>query len=345
MYFKTVFIKLIYVTAILILGVSCTNNNHSKVNKSSADSTLTELESAKVISRQIESDPENAELYYQRAVVYFDQKYLDRSLLDIDDALKLSAQNPLYYFYKGKILYAMNRTQDAAKAYESAIALKEDYNEARLKLATLYYVVKEHQKSIDALNVLIASDPSNAEGQFYKGMNQKEMKDSARAIASFQKALEIDNNYYDAAMQLGLLFAAKKDKIATEYFATAIRLNPRSTEAYFGRAYYYQLTKQYQKSLFDYRKVIEYDPSNDKAYYNVGYINYEAGKYDEAMRSWNICIEMNNQNIMAYYMRGLVHEQRKNYSDAKLNYEFVLQLDPNYTLAEEGLQRLVKKLK
>lgn len=343
MYFKSVFIQLIYVTTLAMIGVSCTRNQSSKTEKVTSDSTFTDLESAKAISRQIEADPENAELYYQRAVVYTDQKYLDRALVDIEDAIKRSAENPLYYFYKGRILYAMNRTQEAAKAYESSLALKPDYQEARLKVATLYYVVKEHQKSIDALNTVIAAEPTNAEAHFYKGMNQKEMKDTAKAIASFQKALEIDNNYYDAAMQLGLLFTAKKDKIATEYFATAIRLNPRSTEAYFGRAYYYQLVKQFQKSLFDYRKVIEYDPSNDKAYYNVGYINYEAGKYDEAMRSWNICIEMNNQNIMAYYMRGLLHEQRKNYSDAKLNYEYVLQLDPEYTLAKEGMQRLAKK--
>ncbi|MES2778599.1 MAG: tetratricopeptide repeat protein [Bacteroidota bacterium] len=340
---KTVFIKLIYVTAFIVLGVSCKNKSNAPTEKVVGDSTFTELESAKVISRQIETDPENAELYYQRAVVYYDQKYLDRALLDIDDALKHAGENPLYYFYKGKVLYAMNRTQDAAKAYEYALSIKPDYQEARLKLANLYYLVKEHQKSIDALNVIMAAEPSNAEAQFYKGMNQKEMKDTARAIASFQKALEMDNNYYDAAMQLGLLFTEKRDPSAKEYFTTAIRLNPRSTEAYFGRAYYFQLIKQYQKALFDYRKVIEYDPSNDKAYYNVGYINYEAGEYDEAMRSWNICIEMNNQNVMAYYMRGLLHEQRKHYSDAKLNYEYVLQLDPEYTLAKEGMNRLEKK--
>lgn len=343
MYLKTVFIKLIYVTAFVVLGVSCKNKSNTPSGNVANDSTVVELESAKVISRQIEADPENAELYYQRAVVYFDQKYLDRALLDIEDALKHGAENPLYHFYKGKVLYAMNRTQDAAKAYEQALSVKPDYQEARLKLATLYYLVKEHQKSIDALNVIVAAEPTNAEAQFYKGMNQKEMKDTGRAVASFQKALELDNNYYDAAMQLGLLFTEKRDPIAKEYFSTAIRLNPRSTEAYFGRAYYYQLTKQYQKALFDYRKVIEYDPSNDNAYYNVGYINFEVGEYEEAMRSWNISIEMNNQNVMAYYMRGLLHEQRKNFADAKLNYEYVLQLDPEYSLAKEGMQRLEKK--
>jgi tetratricopeptide (TPR) repeat protein len=275
--------------------------------------------------------------------MYFEEKYLDRSLADIEDAVKIDAMNPLFQFYKGRVLYAMNRTQEAAKAYESALAIKPDYQEAAMKLAELYYVVKEHIKSMNQLNVVLAAEPGNPDALFFKGMNQKEIKDTMKAIASFQKALENDKDYYDAAMQLGLLFAAKKDPIAVEYFSTAIRLNPRSVEAYFGRAYYYQLTRQYQKALYDYRKVIDLDPSNDKAYYNVGCINFDAKQYDEALRSWNICIQMNNQNVEAYYMRGLLHEARKNYKDALMNYEYALELDQGYVLAKEGKERMSRK--
>jgi tetratricopeptide (TPR) repeat protein len=342
MYLKTPVIKLIYITLAVSAVFACGSSSTDKPS-TAQDSTITESEGVKTLSEEIEKDAGNAELYYRRSVLYYEQKLLERALGDIEYAVKIDGENPLYQFYKGKVLYAMNRTQDAAKAYKSAVALKPDYQEANMKLAELYYVVKEHQKSMNHLNVIIAADPANADAQFYKGMNQKEMKDTARAIASFQKALENDKSYYDAAMQLGLLFAAKKDPVAAEYFSTAIRLNPRSTEAYFGRAYYYQLAKQYQKALFDYRKVIEYDPSNDKAYYNVGYINFEAKQYDEALRSWNICIQMNNQNVEAYYMRGLLHEVRKNYKDALLNYQYVLELDPKYTLAEEGKERMSKK--
>lgn len=343
MYLKTSFIKLIYINLMCLVVFACGNRQGNQTAPSSKDSVAVESEGVKKLSEEIEQDAGNAELYYRRAVLYYEQKYLDRALGDIDYAVRLDGTNPLYQFYKGRILYAMNRTQEAAKAYESAVALKPDYQEANMKLAELYYVVKEHQKSMNYLNVILAVEPANADAQFYKGMNQKEMKDTARAIASFQKALENDKNYYDAAMQLGLLFAAKKDAVSAEYFSTAIRLNPRSTEAYFGRAYYYQITGQYQKALYDYRKVIEFDPSNDKAYYNVGYINFEVKQYDEALRSWNICIQMNNQNIEAYYMRGLLHEVRKNYKDALLNYQYALELDPQYTLAKEGEARMSKK--
>lgn len=342
MYLKTPVIKLIYITLIISAAVACKNGREGKA-VSGQDSVVTQSEGMKALSEQIEKDPENAELYYRRAVLYYDQKYLDRAYADIDYAVKIETMNPLYQFYKGRVLYAMNRTLEAAKAYESAVAIKPDYHEANMKLAELYYVVKEHQKSLDRLNVILATSPGNADAQFYKGMNQKDMKDTLRAIASFQKALENDPGYYDAAMQLGLLLAAKKNPVAAEYFGTAIRLNPRSTEAYFGRAYYYQMSKQYQKALLDYRKVIDFDPSNDKAYYNVGCINFDVKQYDEALRSWNICIQMNNHNIEAYYMRGLLHEVRKNYKDALLNYEYVLGIDPEYQLAKEGKARVSKK--
>jgi tetratricopeptide (TPR) repeat protein len=340
MYLKTPIINLIYITALLTGLTACNQQGPTPAAQNTADSSFTASESVKIISTQIEAQPENAELYYQRAKLYFDEKFLERAFIDIEDAIKFNAQNPLYYYLKGRILYAMNKTQEAAKAYESAITLKPDYRDAQMNLAELYYVVKEHTKSIDLLNVLIAEDPTDATFYCLKGDNQRELKDTLRAIATYQKALELDGEYYDAAMQLGLLLAAKKNKSAKEYFTTAIRINPRSAEAYFGRAYYYQVTGEFQKALFDYRKVIDLDPSNDKSYYNVGIINFDAKRYDEAMRSWDICIQMNNRHMEAYYMRGLVFEYKKNNADAKLNYQYALELNPNYTLAKEGLARL-----
>ncbi len=338
MYFKSILQKLIFITVLLV--AACGQNNTKNASKTNPADSTAALQSVRAISNQIEADPDNAELYYQRAIIYFNEKYMDRALTDIEDAVSKDGQNPLYQFYKGKILYAMNRTLDASKAYESALALKPDYTEAQLKLAELYYVVKEHTKSINLVNTILANNPTHADAMILKADNQRDLKDTAKAIASYQKTLELDPTYYDAAIQLGLLNTARKNKSAPDYFTAAIRINPKSTEAYFGRAYYYQQTKQYQKALFDYRKVIDIDPSNDKAYYNVGMINFDAEKYDEALRSFNICVQMNNNYTEAYYMRGLVHEMRRNKQDAKLNYEYALQLNPEYAPAKEGMDRI-----
>jgi len=344
MYFKTQRIQLI-LFILFSVALSACSDTKKPIATDGAQTTEIKIEmsdAAAALSIQIKANPNNAELYYQRGTLYFTEKYLDKALFDIEQAIKLDGQNPLYYFYKGKTLYAMNRTQDAAKAYESAIALKADYTEAQLKLAELYYVVKEYTKSINLLNTIIAAEPANATAQFFKGMNQKEMGDTVKAVATFQKTLDMDDSNFDAAIQLGLLFTVRKNPLALAYFKTALRLKPLSEEAYFARAFYYQETGKFQQALFDYRKVIDINPSNDRAYYNVGVINFDAKKYVEAMRSWDICIQMNNQYVEAYYMRGLVYELTSNRRDAALNYQFALELMPKYALAKEGLDRVTK---
>ncbi len=340
--FRTRIQKLIFISVIGITLCSCHQKNKNESTGRQKDSVQV-VSSAIELSRQIERDPSNPELYYQRSNIYFNEKYLDRALLDINRAIELDVQSPLFLFNKARILYAMNKTKDAAMMYESAIALKPDYEEAQMKLAELYYIVKEHKKSVDLLNAVLAKN-KKPEAYFYKGMNQKETNDTGKAIASFQLALEAAPDFYDAAIQLGLIFTAKKNKVAVEYFNLALRLSPKSTEAYFARAYYYQVMKEYQKALFDYRKVIDIDPSNDAAYYNVGIINFEVKQFNEALRSWNICIQMNNDHVDAYYMRGLLHEGRRDYEDAKMNYEYALSLDANHQQAAEGLKRISRKI-
>jgi len=300
--------------------------------------SLENNEMIKEVSREIEKDPENAELYYRRAIGYFNLKYLDRAIADIDDAILKNGNNPLYHYQKGRICYAMNRTKEAEKAYLAAIRLKPDYDEANMKLAELYYLVKKHRESMDLLNTIIQHQPNNGEAYFFRGMNYKEVGDTGKAIASFQRALENESGYYDAVMQIGYLYAARKDKTALNYFNEAVKMRKRSSEAYFARGYYYQNMGEYQKALNDYRKVIDIEPENNMAYYNVGCINFDVKQYKEALRSFDICIQMGSNIPQAFYMRGLIYEMNGNKEEARMNYRQTLDLYPGYGPAEERLK-------
>src|SRR5688572_21684350 len=108
MYFKSTLQKLIFITVLLVAACG-QNKNQNSTEINASDSTVA-LQSVRAISNQIEANPDNAELYYERAVIYFNEKYMDRALTDIVDATNKDGQNPLYQYYKGKILYAMNRT-------------------------------------------------------------------------------------------------------------------------------------------------------------------------------------------------------------------------------------------
>jgi tetratricopeptide (TPR) repeat protein len=232
-YFKTPFYKLIFVIVIGVCCLSCNReNNHNNAPKDNPSEPII-VSDVKTVSAKIETDPENPELYYQRSVIYFRDSYFELALADINDAIKYDSLMPLYWYLKGRITYASNRTVESEKSYKRAIELNADYEEAKLKLAEIYLIVKEHQKSIDLLNNIVSKNKKNADAYFFRGMNQKEVGDTGRAISSFQLSLEADPDYYDANIQLGIILTARKNNDATKYLDAATKMRPKSKEAWF----------------------------------------------------------------------------------------------------------------
>ncbi|MES2688813.1 MAG: hypothetical protein V4658_00330, partial [Bacteroidota bacterium] len=111
--------KLIFITLIISIITAC-NSSPQPGNETKAD-TKKEVKSVKEISVEIEKNPTDAELYYRRAGIYYNEKYLDLALADIEQALALKADNSIYLFRKGRILYALNKTIEASKIYEQAV--------------------------------------------------------------------------------------------------------------------------------------------------------------------------------------------------------------------------------
>ncbi len=337
-YFKSIFKKLIYVTTIALIWSSC-GEKKAKSYQVPKDS-LEQIEAVKEISKEIESDPENAELLYRRANIYYNQGYLSRAELDMETAIKADSNNALYYFFQGRVQYATNQTKKAALSYEKAILNKPDYLEAKLKLADLYFVVKEHKKSIDLLTNAMKQDPGNAVIYHTLGLNYKEMGDTARAIYNFQTAVENDPKDIESIIYIGNLYAAQRNPLAMEYFNSALKLRPKSVDALFGRAVFAQKMNFKKQALLDYKKIIDINPEHYKSYYNVGYMNFETGDYKEALRNWDIATRMNNFYPQAYYMKGLTYQILGVKKEARLNYEMALEQDPQYALAKEALEEL-----
>ncbi len=333
------FKKLIYINALFLLTIGACNQVNSNKNNVPKDS-LEQVEAVKSISKELESAANNPELYYQRAQIYFNQGYLTRAESDLNTAIQLDSINPIYTFLLGRVCYAKNETKNAEKYYLKTLNIKPDFVDAKLKLADLYYLVKEHNKSIGFIQELIKSDAENATLYHNLGMNYKELGDTARAIYHFQTAIEHDPKDIESMLYVANLYAAQNNKLALEYYNSVIKLKPKNADAFFGRALLYQKNGVYNKALLDYRRVIAINPSFYKAYYNVGYLNFEIKNYKDAIRNWDIAIGMNDKYAAAYYMKGLVLEIQGNRGAALDNYNKALEADPQYKLAKEALEAL-----
>jgi tetratricopeptide (TPR) repeat protein len=73
----------------------------------------------------------------QRRIVSGEE--LDRALLDLDVARALLPENPRVHFLFGQLMEERGDPAQATASYQTALQLKEDYDEARFRLAGLLF--------------------------------------------------------------------------------------------------------------------------------------------------------------------------------------------------------------
>lgn len=337
--------KLLYFFLVATFAVAITSCGNSGDNSQTTanDSTAVDTTAAGLaeLNKKILNDPNNPDLYHQRAQYYFKKSQdAEAAIADMGRAIKLDSTKAPYYLTLSDLFFSVNQTGNAKQALEKAIEADPQNTEAMLKLAELYLYVKKYQESIDYINMALKVDQYNARGYFMKGMNYKEIGDTAKAVSSMETAVEQDPQYYAAYVQLGLLHAAKKNPLAESYYNNALRVKPNSKEVIYNKGKFYQDMQNHEAALATYNQLLQLDPAHKYAHFNIGVIQLEQKAYEEALKHFDTAIQIDPQYKEAFYGRGVTYEAMGDVKRAASDYGMALQIDPQYTPAMNSLRGL-----
>lgn len=330
------------VSMMLMMFVSC-GPNAGDENKNANDSVAPELAD---LNRAIEENPTDANLYYKRCMWYLEHQDAEKALSDINKAIEYQPKVPLYYRTMSDVYFAMGKPQRSRDALNKAIEIDVEDTNSYLKLAELEFYFKEYKGTFDFLDKALKLDPYNAKAFFIRGMAFKEMGDTSQSIKALQTAVEYDQEYYHAFMQLGILFSIKHNPLAVEYFKNAIRLNPKSIEAYYALGMFYQENEEFNRAIETYTTLLKIDPKYKYAHFNLGYIHLVYLRvYDVAVQHFTRAIEVDNNYAEAWYNRGYCYELMGDVMHARSDYKQATMLKINYQRAIDGLNRVDKLMK
>lgn len=339
-------LNLIFFFALMATGtfsfVSCQNNSKDPVEQK--DSIQVPVDSVlEVINSKIASDPKNASLLHERARLYLDRKMVKESLADMALVMQLDSTKSEYFVTMADLSYVQNRTNDARTFLQRAVLIDPENTDALLKLAEFNYIFRRYGESLDILNGILKKDDTNTQAWLMRGYIFKENGDTNQAISDFQSALEANPEFYNANMQLGMIYQLRNNPICLGYFTNAITSNPYSEEAYYGRGLWYQEKGQYNKAMQDYTTILKINPNNKTAHFNMGYIHLVyLNVFPESIKHFTRAIECDPTYAEAYYNRAMAYERLGNIGAAKADFQSALTHRPGYRIAEEGLQRVSK---
>lgn len=304
------------------------------------------------LNQKITKDPNNPNLYYSRAKELMDRRELKKALNDIERCVMIDSTVAQFHFLKAEIHFKRMEPREAKRSFETCLRLDETHSEAKLKLGEIYLLLRDHEKALGMINEVISDEPQKASAYFMKGFIYEEMQDTINAVSAYQTATELNSNYYEAHMALGLLYSHGRNGMAIDYFNNALEVRPNSLEARYNIAYFLQQAEQFNEAIDVYKDIIELAKDmrgNDylsRAYHNIGYIYLaEAEMFEDAMPYFEKAIDNTPDYFEAHYNLGLAYEEIGEYDEAERRYRTALQIRPSADLPALGLERVIDNRK
>ncbi|MFM7310357.1 MAG: tetratricopeptide repeat protein [Flavobacteriales bacterium] len=321
------------------------------------DSTL------QALNERITQDPNSIAPYLERAKYFRDHKNFPLAYQDLKRAASIDSTFADIYAIGGDTYFTEYRTlaskgaksdldhyiHQAFLQYEKCLRFDSTHVEGLLQKSEIDILLRDYPTAMKQINRALRKNQYLPKAYFLKGQLYRETGDSTLALSSFKTAIEVDPNYYDAFMALGLLYGQSKSDLGRQYFDAAISIKPNSIEAWYGKAMFlqesgYREPARYAQAFACYDSILRIQSDFSAANFNKGFIHLEyLQHYDTAATFFTLATEQFPEYYQAFYNRGLCYESLGNSASAEKDYRQALALRPTYDDAAIALNRVLGK--
>lgn len=223
-------------------------------------------ESAELISKAVEIDPEYAEGHYNLANVLDELGKPDQAIASFQRAIKLNPDYAKAHYNLGIIFKEQNKLDDATESFQRAIACDPNYAKAHNNLGMVFKEQGKLDEALASFQKAIACDPRCAPVYNNMGIVLKNLKKLKEAVSAYAKAIDLDPNYADAYANLGIaLKEQNRVDVAITAFRHAIAVDPKHTQAYYNMGGALEEQGKTQEAIAAYQRTVELDPENHAA--------------------------------------------------------------------------------
>lgn len=337
---KSAWIKYFPLLMGFMLFIAC--KNKTKTDPGNDNPVFRRDVRLKSITDEIIKKPDNAALYFSRGKLLHKMKLDSLALRDYKKAAQLDTNKTEYISAVGDLMFETKDISGSIEWIQKTIRKDPTDRKAHLKIAKLFLYLQDYPKALGEINIVLRKNVYDPEGYFIKGMVYKDMKDTAKAISSFQTAVQVAPDYRDAVIQLGLMYSAKKDPVALKYFHNAYAMDTTDVFPIYATGVFYQDMNDYVKAKEEYRHCIVKNRHYADAFFNMGYILMQQDSAEKAWRQYDMVTKIDPLNPSAYYNRGICSEMMDSIKNAVIDYEQAIRLDSTYESPRIALKRLKK---
>ena len=222
-----------------------------------------------------------ATLTWRQARVYQSDESLWLDTLRLNPGCWMACNNlGLDYFKQG-------RFDEAIAQYHDALAIKQDFADARNNLGNVYLQQRRLDDAIAQYQKALAIQPDDAKTRNNLGSVLFQQGRLDDAITQYQKALAIHPDFADAENNFGsALLQQRRPDEAIAHFRNALAIQPDFVEASYNLGLAYSQQDRLDDAIAQYLKALNLQPDYAKVRNNLGLAYSQQGRLDEAIAQY-----------------------------------------------------------
>ncbi len=333
-------LKIFLLFNLLVILVACNNKDNNNSQKNIPKTGNPDID---VLTEAIFKNPNDAQLYYRRAQLFYKngaQGGYDFAIEDMRYALSLDSTNLPFHHFLADIYLDYAQSRLALETLQRAATLYPDSLKTLLKLGQVQFITRQYSPTLATIDQILQRDPQNSDAFFLLGMNLKEMGQRERAIVALQKAADFNAKNIDAFLELANIYDAKKDPKALRYLETALLIDSLYAPALLAKGVYWQQRGKFSAAKEAYQTLIRHNPHAADAYFNLGLLYLDADSVRLAREHFTVVINEKPTYAKAYYYLGQCEQKIGDKKTAIGYYRQAVALNPSYEAANNALEQL-----
>ncbi len=213
-----------------------------------------------------ESARKQGSYHYQMGMSYFNENNMSAALTELTEAEKYDDENPDLYNYLGMAYFYKKKFDIAEKKYLKALALKQNFSEARNNLGVDYLEMRRWDDAIFQFK-LVTEDifyPNQAVANINLGLAYFGKGDYLKALSQFRSVVANYPKDPRGRLNLGrVYFALDKFDLAIDEYRKAIEFNQDYANAYYNLGMVYLKTKDNRAAMTAFQEVLRIAPDSE----------------------------------------------------------------------------------
>ena len=336
-------------------------------------------EADRLLTPLFEIEPNNEELYIQKANIYSKKDQHEKAIDVFKSAIKISDDCADLYSLIGMEYLFLDQFQEAKENFIKCIELDvEDYSAlyniiycfdflddtngaieylnsyldknpycevAWHQLGKQYTESKELIKAITAFDFAIISDDTFIGAYLEKAKVLEKLKRFEEAIENYKITIAIEDSNPYALIKIGYCFERLgNEELALQHYYLAVEEDPALDKGWIRITKFFNSKKDYLKALFYINKAIDIDPESASYWRLYSTINERLNKLEEAERGYKKTLELGDNELNTWLSRGDILIKLGEDEAAKFNFVQALEYHPKSEELEFRLSGVCLKL-